>query len=191
MLARGAVHNPGIFNDIKQISKNTNTNSEIKEKKEEEIINNTSNNNLSLKEEEDTKSNEEQIKQIKNSILLVNEYQELEDKDEKDKEDNDDINNKNDKNNTKKIKKQDNNEVKESKNLAKIFFKKYEHNDFDVLPYVKEFIEYAEKYENAFHNTKYNASYILKTHKKHMNVFNEIQKSKTYNDLNNIFKNTE
>ena len=137
MSARGIIHNPGIFNEIKEY---------IKESK---------------------------FKETNELSLLENDYEEI-------------CQEKEDKNNKYNVYNEEN--IKESKNLAKIFDTKYKNKEIDILKFVREFTKLAYKYENAYQNTKYNSSYILKTHKKHLNLFNKIQQSKNYDELFKILE---
>ena len=165
MFARGAVHNPEIFNMIKKLK-----------------ISNNELNNLKLKEEE--------VNIVEN--ILKNEYEEVKEEKKANKEtkekDENLINfkfkeNEKTKNGNSTLINDNPNNLKESKNLAKVLEKKYGNTELNTINIVKEFILIAEKYENAFHNTKYNALYILKTHKNHQKYFNLIQKTKNYEEL--------
>lgn len=182
MLARGAVHNPEIFELIKnQINKNN----EISINTNPNISYNNSIDSLMLKEENDIDKSKTNILNLQDK--LINDYEELDQSKDKELKLSSDICEVKNNNQKEKSNSVYDDNVKESKNLAKIFQRKYKGNKINILPVVKEFIELAEKYENPFHNTKYNSSYILKTHKKEMSYFNAIQKSKTYDDLNKIF----
>jgi len=74
-------------------------------------------------------------------------------------------------------------EVRVSNKLAKIFERKYYNKNIDILFIIKEYIELALKCGNYFHNSKYTVLYILKTHKKHMDLFKKITQSKSYKEL--------
>lgn len=165
MIARGAVHNPNIFNELKKHIMNKKT--DLKSDETSDIIN--------LNEE------------------LFNDYTELnknDNIDEKIDEKNDDkIDDKIDGKylNKKKKEKKDDEEstddIKQSKNLAKIFEIKYNNAIIDIVPIIKEFVKIAKELDYSIQNTKYNCLYILKTHKNHLNLFQKIQKIKTYEDI--------
>ena len=140
MLARGAIHNPAIFNQIKEKSL------------KESLV-------LDLKEDH----NEE----------LTNDYKEFPEKEDENED-------KNEKNNNKKL------EVQESNKLAKVLENKYKDEKIDILPKIKELIQLGIKYNNQFHNTKYNVLYILKTHKNHKELFNKLSHAKDYSSLHEL-----
>ena len=78
-------------------------------------------------------------------------------------------------------------EVKISIKLTKELSKKY-NKDIDIIPLVKRYIEICLEYGNNFGNTKYNILYILKTHKKFIELFQKIQKIKEYKNLVELFE---
>ena len=78
-------------------------------------------------------------------------------------------------------------EVKISIKLTKELSKKY-NKDIDIIPLVKRYIEICLQYGNNFGNTKYNVLYILKTHKKFIDLFQKIQKIKDYEKLVDLFE---
>lgn len=143
MLARGAIHFPGLFNFIKQC--------ELKEQKEQIL---------------------KEIPEVP-----INTYEELEVEEEN--KDCELLSKK-----RKKGKEEDNKNVDhQSKNLSKLMESKHAGHQIDVVSFIKELLELSIKFENHFHNTKYNMLYILKTHKSHSKLFNEIQSTKDYEQL--------
>lgn len=139
MLARGAIHNPKIFEEFKNFSL------------EDYLLNSDIN-----------FSNEE--------FNLDNDYEEVcEEKDNKDLN----CNHQN-------KKKEKDDDIKVSNKLSKVFEKKYNKQVIDIIPIIKDYIELALRTGNYFHNSKYNTLYILKTHKKHLDLFKKIQSSKNY-----------
>lgn len=87
----------------------------------------------------------------------------------------------NDNNNNK-----DNCNVQISVKLSSALEKKYNKKAVDILPIIREFMKLCFKYDNVFGNTKYIVLYILKTHKKMIPLFQQIQKVKTYEELSSI-----
>lgn len=65
---------------------------------------------------------------------------------------------------------------------------KHKETNIDIIPFIFEFAELAQRYENAFHNTKYNILYILKTHNTKSNLFKSVSSSKSYEELNKILE---
>ena len=137
LIGRGAIHNPNIFNEYKNIETKL--------------------------EFEFDKNKKVNIKEINNKENKLNE----------------------DKNNKNEIDKE--NEVKLSIKLTKELSKKY-NKDINIIPLIKKYIEICLEYENNFGNTKYNVLYILKTHKKYIELFQKIQKIKDYYSLIELFE---
>jgi tRNA-dihydrouridine synthase len=79
-------------------------------------------------------------------------------------------------------------DVQASTKLAKVFENKYKGVFVDIIPQVKEYIEISLKCGNNFHNTKYVVLYILKTHKKHLMVFQKIQTCKNFIEMCKILE---
>jgi tRNA-dihydrouridine synthase len=76
-----------------------------------------------------------------------------------------------------------NNSVAVSTKLASVFEDKYGNRDIDIIRIVKDYVELAIKSGNNFFNTKYTSLYMLKTHKKHFDLFNKIQTMKFYDEI--------
>jgi predicted transport protein len=76
-----------------------------------------------------------------------------------------------------------NNSVAVSTKLSSVFEDKYGNRDVDIISILKEFVEIALEYGNNFFNTKYTALYMLKTHKKHYELFDKIQGMKLYDEI--------
>jgi hypothetical protein len=74
-------------------------------------------------------------------------------------------------------------DVKVSNKLSTVFEKKYNKQCIDIIPIIKDYVEIGMKYGNNVLNTKYVILYILKTHKKHMEVFNKLHHVKTYEEM--------
>lgn len=177
MLARGAVHNPNIFNELKKHILNKKTN--LKSDETSDIIN--------LNEE------------LLNDYTELNKHDNFDDNiDQKiDYKIDDKIDDKIDGKylNKKKKETKDDEEstddIKQSKNLAKIFEIKYNNAIIDIVPIIKEFVKIAKELDYSIQNTKYNCLYILKTHKNHLNLFQKIQKIKTYEDIEKAIEGYE
>ena len=151
MLARGAIHNPTIFNMYK-----------------ERFVNNT---NIEITEDLDVEYfKEPDFEEVVVSVDKV-ETQKIANKKGKIEE----------------------NELKVSNKLTKMIEVKYQEDDvvFDVFDIVVEFCEIALEVGNSFQNTKYNVLYILKTHKKYLEIFQKIQSIKYYSELFLILNRTE
>lgn len=177
MLARGAVHNPNIFKEIKTHILNKGENNG--EKGGNDFLNKGENLELVLNENLD--------KELKNDYIELSNICSINEKNIENENNN--IHNEEDKCLLNKKKKNSKNEedsendVKQSKNLAKIFEIKYGNKIIDIIPIIKEFAQIARNLDYSIQNTKYNCLYILKTHKNHLNLFQKIQKIKTYDDL--------
>jgi hypothetical protein len=76
-----------------------------------------------------------------------------------------------------------NNSVATSTKLTSVFEDKYGNKDIDILNILKEYVEFALFSGNNFFNTKYTALYMLKTHKKHFELFDKIQTMKMYDEI--------
>jgi hypothetical protein len=76
-----------------------------------------------------------------------------------------------------------NNSVAVSTKLTSVFEDKYGSRDVDIISILKEYVEIALKSGNNFFNTKYTALYMLKTHKKHFELFDKIQGMKMYDEI--------
>jgi len=136
MLARGAIHNPKIFEEYK---------------------------NLPL---------EEYFENSEDRAALDNDYEEVKDEEEISK--------------FAKNKNTNDSDVKVSYKLTKIFEKKYINREIDIVPILREYVEIALKTGNNFHNSKYIVLYILKTHKKYVELFRKIQNSKNYKEMSEL-----
>jgi hypothetical protein len=79
-------------------------------------------------------------------------------------------------------------DVQASTKLAKVFENKYKGVFVDIIPQVKEYIDISLKCGNNFHNTKYVVLYILKTHKKHLAIFQKIQVCKNFIEMCKILE---
>lgn len=185
MLARGAVHNPNIFKEIKtHILNKCEGNGE---KGSNDFLNKGENLELLLNENLD--------KELKNDYIELSNICSINEKNIENENVN--IHNEEDKCLLNKKKKNNKNEedsendVKQSKNLAKIFEIKYENKVIDIIPIIKEFAKIARNLDYSIQNTKYNCLYILKTHKNHLNLFQKIQKIKTYDDLDKALEMNE
>lgn len=139
LFARGAVHNPKIF---------------------DEIINYDYQDSLEYDEEKDYKFLKEDREE------LFNETQE-------------------ENNNNKKSQKQDpyEDDVKTSLNLAKTMEDKYKGREIKIIDIIKDYLELAMKTGNNFRNSKYVILYLLKTHKKFIELFQKIQRSNNFGEL--------
>jgi tRNA-dihydrouridine synthase len=174
MMARGAIHNPNIFNEYKN---QTLTYTDYLEygnddEDEKQFLNNND-------------------YEIDSSNLVLNPKEIIE---TKDKELNKDLNC----NHSRKNKKNQNeasfcaeDEMKVSNNLAKVFDKKYNKKYIDIMPIVKEYVQIALQVGNNFNNSKYSILYILKTHKKHMDIFKKIQSSRNFEELSKLLNMEE
>ena len=80
-------------------------------------------------------------------------------------------------------------DVVASQKLSKIMSLKHKNNEINIIDYIKEFLEYAIKYENYFHNSKYNILYILKTHNTKSSLFKDISSCKDYEKMKEIVNN--
>jgi len=149
MLARGAIHNPKIFHEYKNMtSDNYLINSEdtdVFDNDYEEIQD----------EEENTNSNKCDIQPQRNQLKHVKNNEE---------------------------------DLRISNRLSKIFEKKYTKNVIDIVPILRDFVELCLETGNAFNNSKYNVLYILKTHKKQLELFEKIQNSKNYEEMCSILE---
>ena len=76
-----------------------------------------------------------------------------------------------------------NNSVAVSTKLTSVFEDKYGNRDVDIISILREYVEIALKSGNNFFNTKYTALYMLKTHKKHFELFDKIQGMKMYDEI--------
>ncbi len=76
-----------------------------------------------------------------------------------------------------------NNSVAVSTKLTSVFDDKYGNIEVDIIAILKEYVELALLTGNNFFNTKYNALYMLKTHKKHFEMFDKIQGMKMYDEI--------
>lgn len=143
LLARGAIHNPKIFEEFKNFSL------------DDYLL--QSGINFSLSQSND---------------YLDNDYDEIEDKNTKSSQ----------KQKESKIKTSED-DVKVSNKLSTVFDKKYNKQSIDIIPVIKDYVELAMKCGNNILNTKYVILYILKTHKKHMEVFNVLHHVKNYETI--------
>jgi len=173
MLARGAIHNPGLFNDYKNYV----------EESSKDIL--TNDDNLALIDNNTYEVNNSFDNDL-NKSLDSNKSDEKSDykPDEPKKEDKitSQSSNKriNDKSNNKTT---SNDDVQLSNKLAKILEFRYSKTEIDIIKYIKEYITIALEYGNIFSNTKYVVLYILKTHKKYIKMFQKIQATKNYKEL--------
>jgi hypothetical protein len=125
----------------------------------------------------------EDYKNLSDDQFVLNSHYDGTDKLENDYEEIIDVDNDESNNKSKKHNKKDKNEeddLKVSNKLSKIFDKKYYSSPVDILPCVQDYIELAMQTGNNFSNAKYNTLYILKTHKNHLDLFKKIQSSKDY-----------
>jgi hypothetical protein len=76
-----------------------------------------------------------------------------------------------------------NNSVAVSTKLTSVFDDKYGNRDIDIISLLREYVELALVSGNIFFNTKYSALYMLKTHKKHYELFDKIQGMKIYDEI--------
>lgn len=153
MIARGAIHNPAIF----------------REYKEKIIINSTEevfDNNYKIIE--DLPLNEEggELELILNNDKDgIFEHNKLDGK----------VNNLEPE--------EDDNKLKVSVRLTTALKEKYKDIKIDIVNHITDYIKIAIDTGNSFHNTKYNILYMLKTHKKFIDLFNKIQRMKNYEEL--------
>jgi len=89
--------------------------------------------------------------------------------------------------------KKNTNHIEMSTKLQRIISLKYDESNMkvNIMSYIKEYISICIKYENHFHNTKYNVLYILKTHKKYKDLFNKLSQTKSYEQMNETLNEIE
>lgn len=69
-----------------------------------------------------------------------------------------------------------------------IKYKESNMDDVNILSYIKEYLSICIKYENHFHNSKYNVLYMMKTHKKYKDLFVKLSQTKNYDQMNEIIQ---
>lgn len=183
MMARGAVHYPGIFNYLKEsIAKDFNSirlNTDLITN-EDKIINTY---------EEIKQTNSEIINELSNCVDSTTNKSTYKIDNYTNPDPNNILLNKKTNNNSQILddsKSNKDTEVIPSQKLSIVMNDKYKNHQIDISKYIKELYKYSVKYNNHFHNTKYNILYILKTHNTKSKLFKELSSCKNYDDMNNI-----